>query len=141
MGKKISSIFKGIASKIKGVDPFYALIKREQIDLYQYFFKKIIQSVNVDNYTNFVIKGKGSYDKDQLLKDEDIIEKIISNEVTVEGLHGGLLQVMVHQYFWADVYQREMSQDVWVHTVLSNKDKVAFFPDAEKVAYVLNNYW
>jgi len=134
--EKAPSTLSYIKNYIEGKDPFYDVIETEQIDLYQYFFNKTIESVNVDNYTGWT-KGKGNYDESQLAKDDKIMEQIILNEGVLAGLHPATLQVIVHQYFFADVYQREMDKNQWVKRVLFRKD-IDFFPDGASTHRLMN---
>ena len=66
------------------------------------------------------------------------MEQIILQETALEGLRPIALQVMVHQYFFADVFQRDMSKNEWVRTVLFDIDKVSFFPDGESMRIMLD---
>ncbi len=118
------SIFSKVKNKIIGIDSFYGEVQREQIGLYQHYFDKIINSVDIDTQTKWSKSEK--YNREQMAKDEDAME-IIANEATREGLAPAILQVMVNQYFFADVYQRELDRHNWVKRVMYRKD-VDYFP-------------
>lgn len=127
-------ILSGIKNKIKGIDPFYEQIKNEQIDLYQHYFNKIILSIDIGNQTKW--SKSQSYNKEQMNKDDDLMENIIINEAKKEGLIPRFLQVMLNQYFFADVYQRENVKGSWVKKVIYRKD-VDFFPDGWNMCNLL----
>lgn len=127
-------IFSGIKNKIKGIDPFYEQIKNEEIGLYQHYFNKIILSIDISNQTKWS-KSQG-YNKEQLDKDDDLMENIIINEAKKDGLIPRFLQVMLNQYFFADVYQRENIKDSWVKKVIYRKD-IDYFPDGWSMCNLL----
>jgi hypothetical protein len=119
-------MFKGLLSKLKGIDRFYEDVKPEQIGLYQHYFNKVIWAVDVANSTRW--SQSESYDRKRLALDDEVMEKIIVDEAAREGLSPSYLQIMVNQYFFADERFRELDQDNWVKRVLHRKD-VDYFPD------------
>lgn len=114
-----------IINKFKGIDPFYEEVKTDQIGLYQHYFYKIINSIDIDTQTNW--SQSKDYDRNQMKKDEEVMEKIATLEARSEGISPAILQVMVNQYFFADVRQREFDKENWVKRVLHRKD-VDYFP-------------
>ncbi len=92
------SIFSKVKNKITGIDSFYGEVQREQIGLYQHYFDKIIDSIDIDTQTKWSKSEK--YNREQMEKDEDAME-IIANEAAREGLAPAILQVMVNQYFFS----------------------------------------
>jgi hypothetical protein len=128
------SFFSRIKTKIKGIDPFYEEVRTEQIGLYQHYFSKLINSIDIDTQTMW--SQSKDYDKQQMAKDEEVIEKIVTVEAVHEGLYPAILQVMVNQYFFADVYQRELDKEKWVKRVLHRKD-VDYFPSGWQVRTLL----
>src|SRR5688572_3723780 len=118
-------MFKGLLSKLKGIDRFYEDVKPEQIGLYQHYFNKVIWAVDVANSTRW--SQSESYDRKRLALDDEVMEKIIVDEAAREGLSPSYLQIMVNQYFFADERFRELDQDNWVKRVLHRKD-VDYFP-------------
>jgi hypothetical protein len=118
----------------EGIDPYFLEIRKEQIPLYQRYFEKVIQSIDVDTQTNWSMSKP--YDKNQFRKDEDVMESIILGEATQEGLSPAFLQVIVHQYFFADVYEREKDKGNWVNRVMNTK-KVDYFPGGWQVKKLL----
>ncbi|NTU50623.1 MAG: hypothetical protein HGA87_07110 [Desulfobulbaceae bacterium] len=129
------SFLKGLLNKAKGIDPFFEDVKTEQIDLYQHYFKKVIQSVDVSTQTGWSM-GK-SYDREQFLRDQDLMEQIICGEAGPEGLSPAILQVIVNQYFFADVYQREMDREQWTKRVIYRKNP-DYFPSGWGVRKILD---
>jgi hypothetical protein len=127
-------MLKRLMNKAKGIDPFFEEVKAEQIGLYQHYFIKVLQSIDVDVETSWSM-GK-PYDKERFQKDEYIMEKIIVGEAAAEGLIPSILQVIVHQYFFADVYQREIDRKRWVQRVIHRK-QADYFPGGWQVASLL----
>lgn len=119
-------MFKGLLSKLKGIDPFYEDVEVEQIGLYQRYFAKVIGAVDVWNNTQW--SRSECYDRARLAADDEVMEKIIVEEATRKGLSASYLQIMVNQYFFADEYFRELDRDTWVRRVIYRKD-VDYFPD------------
>lgn len=115
-----------MVAKLKSVDAFYDDVKAEQIGLYQHYFARVIQAVDVRNSTRW--SRSSSYDRARLAADDQLTEKIIVGEAAREGLSPSYLQIMVNQYFFADERFREMDQDTWVNRVINRKD-VDYFPD------------
>lgn len=126
---------RNLISRLRGRPNFYGDARKEQIELYQYFFDKVIGSVDVSNNTAWA-QGDKDYDRNKLKEDDSKMEQIILGEATKRGLSATYLQVMVHQYFFADPWMREMDRDCWVRRVLkrSNPD---YFPDAWAVKRLL----
>jgi len=119
-------MFKGLMSKLKGIDPFYEDLKIEQLALYHHYFSKVICSIDIINNTRW--SRRESYDKARLEADEEIMERIIVEEASREGLSPSYLQVMVNQYFFADERLRELDREAWVKRVI-NRKAADYFPD------------
>ena len=119
-------MFKALLSKLKGIDPFYEDVKPEQILLYQHYFAKVIGAVDVSNSTRWSRNER--YDRARLAFDDEVMEKVIVDEASPEGLSPSYLQIMVNQYFFADEGLRKLEQDTWVKRVVHRKD-VDYFPD------------
>lgn len=118
-------MLKQLLNKIRGIDPFYEDIRAEQIALYQHYFDRIIAVIDIDNNTERA-QG-GTYDEDRFHEDDDIMANVVVNEAQREGLSGCYLQIMVNQYFFADVWMREADKDQWVKRVLQRR-KADYFP-------------
>lgn len=118
---------KRLIAKIKGIDPFYLEIKKSQVELYQAYFERLLEAINVDNYTK---RSSGEeYDKAVANLDDNTIEKITVEEAqNKDNLLPVYLQVILEQYFYADVWKREFDKHGWVHRVLHRKS-VDYFPD------------
>jgi len=119
-------MLKGSMSKLKGIDPFYEDLKTEQLALYQHYFSKVIGSIDVMNNTRW--SRSEPYDRARLSADDAIMEKIIVEEASREGLSPSYLQIMINQYFFADERFRELDQEPWVKRVM-NRNAADYFPD------------
>ena len=95
--------------------------------LYQKYFEKILDKIDLQNFTNQTL-GR-SYDKDKLKNDYKIVEQIVNIAKEKDRLLPLTLQVMLEQYFWADVYMREMDKNKWIYRVTHRKDE-DYFPDS-----------
>ncbi len=60
--------------KIKGIDPFYGEVHKEQISLYQQYFSRLLDSLDIDTQTKW--SQSKEYDLNQMKKDEESMEKI-----------------------------------------------------------------
>lgn len=128
------SFLSRMKNKIKGIDPFYEEVKTEQIDLYQHYFSKLVNSIDIDTQTKW--SQSKDYDRQQMSKDEEAMEKIITVEAASEGISPAILQVMVNQYFFSDVYERELDKENWIKRVLHRKD-VDYFSGGREVRTLL----
>ena len=127
-------IFSIIRAKLLGIDPAYDNVRTGQLPRYQHYFERVLASVDLDTQTNWGMSRP--YNKQQFLKNEEAIERIIVGEAVPEGLRPAVLQVMVNQYFLADVWQRERDREQWARRVLYRK-KVDYFPSASAVVELL----
>lgn len=118
-------MLRQLINKIKGIDPFYEDIKTSQVDLYQHYFELVIDSINLENNTSWALGQK--HDKAALQQDDETMNQIITNQAQTKGLSGCYLQIMVNQYFFADVWMREADKDQWVKRVLRRR-KADYFP-------------
>lgn len=128
------SIFSKLKSKLNGIDPAFEEVKSEQIGLYQHYFDKVINSIDLVTQTNW--SQSKEYDRQQMNLDEEVMEKIIAVDAAHEGLSPAILQIMVNQYFFADVYQREIDRDNWVKRVMYRKNE-DYFPSGWAVFSLL----
>jgi hypothetical protein len=128
------SLLSKLKSKIKGVDPFYEEVRTEQIGLYQRYFQKVLNSIDVETQTAWA-RGR-DYNAQQMARDEERMEKLIALEATAEGLSPAILQVMVSQYFFADEYRRRQDSSNWVKRVL-HRQRVDYFPTGYQVRALL----
>ena len=106
------------------VDPFYAEINVEDIGVYQRYFDRIIGHVDGTNHTKWAKSMK--FDQGRLDTDDKWMFGVLE-EAEGNGISGGLLQVMVHQYFFASVLEREQDRQHWVRRVMHPR------PDHENV--------
>ncbi len=129
----LSMIWEKIVSKFKGIDDFYSDVKPEQINLYQKFFNKMIEVVNVDVLTERISHGK--FGRDGVEKYYEKLDKVL-DEARKNNLKEAHLQVMFEQYIFADIWRREIDKDHWVQTVMQRKS-VDYFPDTKAIIYTL----
>lgn len=108
-------------ARIRGIDPFYSDIRKNQVDLYQKYFERLLNVVDIDNSTK---RSRGEdYDKAISEKDEMTIESIIVEEGQEnDNLLPVYLQVILEQYFYADVWEREKDKHHWVNRVLRREN-------------------
>lgn len=108
------------------IDPFYSDIDIEQIGIYQIHFNRIIEKVDVSNYTKWSM-GK-DFNKTKLESDDEwIIEQLLI--AAEDGINGALLQNMVNQYFFADILQRQSEKSRWISRVIHRNFPDDYFPD------------
>ena len=124
-----------VAARVKGIDPFYAEIPKDKIVAYQRYVERVLSTVNVSNYTNWTM-GK-EYDKAIMQEDDRRMEEIIRGEaVASDRLIGPFLQVMLHQYYAADIVAREMDKEDWVRRVM-HRERIDYFPDPRAIVATL----
>src|SRR3990172_6454132 len=133
----LSKAQKEFIAKIEIKESLYFNLQSDQILLYQHYFNKVLNAVDVNNYTMWA-EGKNC-DKSKMSIDDKKMQDIITNEASSEGLDPAYLQVMVHQYFFADVWQRESDKNSWVKQVL-NRKSTDYFPDSWAVYKLLKSF-
>ena len=129
------SFLRTIQAWLRGIDPAYDDVPVTKLPRYQHYIDKILMAIDVHTQTAWSMSRP--FDKERFRKDEETMGKIVLEEAAQEGLSPGVLQVMLHQYFFADVYQREIDRDRWAHRVLHRK-KMDYFPDAASMAELLS---
>jgi len=114
---KHDTFWKKLRLISQGIYPFYWELRTEQVALYQHYFKRMLNSVDIQNLTD---RSQGreyrqeSYDTDYAGLD------IILREAEADGLIPHYLQVLFEQYVWADVLNRISHKDDWVITAMSS---------------------
>ena len=111
-------------------DPIYENVVPGTERQYQMYFEKILASIDVENFTNQAL-GR-SQDKKRIDSDYATVEKLVNHAAEKEQLLPVILQVMLEQYFWADVYKREMDKERWIYRVM-DREGVDYFPDSMAV--------
>ncbi len=122
-------MFKKIKSKLKGIDKFYRELNVEQIALYQKYFERIIDNVDVHNMTGRSLNR--DYDQSKIESDYKKIGCIL-DEAEKDNLVPLYLQTMFEQYVFADVWQREKFKNNWIKRVM-NRQSEDFFPSPTAV--------
>lgn len=123
-----------LLNRIRGIDPFYEDIKTKQVALYQHCFDLVIDAIDLENNTNWAL-GE-NYDKAILQRDDEAMCQLVRTHAEGKGLSGCYMQVMVNQYFFADLWMREMDRDDWANRVLHRK-KVDYFPSGWAIFKVI----
>lgn len=109
------------------VDSIYENVKSGTEALYQQYFERALSKIDVENFTN---QTRGKFcNKQKLTSDYKLVEKITTEAKEKDDLSPMVLQVMLEQYFWADVIFREMEKGKWIYRVINRKDE-DFFPDS-----------
>ena len=116
-------------------DPFYTDVNEDQISLYQGYLDRLVGMLDIENIIQWLMSKK--YDREKLLRDDRLLEKICCEDAESDGLSAVYLQIMINQYFFADPHLRESYQSTWVETVVYNQEKLSFFPRATKVRKML----
>ena len=112
-------------------DPYYAEIREDQIGLYQKYLDGLFAVIDIDNYTSWSMSKE--YDKERMKRDDLLMQRVCCEEAAVDGLSPSMLQVMIHQYFFADPWLRERYQSTWVETAVYNEEELSFVPGAQNV--------
>ena len=116
----------------KGVEPAYSDLDPAKLSLYQYYIERCLEAVDVENYTKQTMAKP--YDKARMENDDVELEGIIRAEAgQKDGLAPAVLQVMLCQYFAADILQREFDRDRWVERVMHPKRDANYFPSPSAV--------
>jgi hypothetical protein len=111
-------------------DPIYENVIRGTERQYQMYFERILASIDVENFTNQAL-GR-PHDKKRIDGDYAIVKKLVNHAAEREHLLPVILQTMLEQYFWADIYMREMDKKRWIYRVMDRKG-VDYFPDSMAV--------
>lgn len=116
------------------LDEIYKHIKKEEEPLYQKYFEEVLDKIDVQNFTNQTLKK--SFKKNKVGIEYQTIEKIANRAKKRNHLSPLILQIMLEQYFWADIIMREVYKKEWVYKVM-NRENEAFFPDSMAVYHIL----
>ena len=111
-------------------DPIYKNVISGTEPLYQQYFERILELIDVQNFTNQTLARP--HEKSRIEGDNKIVEELINLAKEKDNLLPVVLQIMLDQYFWADVYMREMGKEKWIYRVMNRKDE-DFFPDSMTV--------
>lgn len=111
-------------------DPIYSNVISGTESLYQKHFEEILGKIDVQNFTNQTLRR--SFDKTRIETDYQIVEEVATNAQEKENLSPVILQIMLEQYLWADVYRREMDKNKWIYRVMNREDE-DFFPDSTAI--------
>ena len=114
------------------VDPAYAALDPADVPLYQRYFEKCLEAVDVDNYTKHTTYEP--CDKARMKRDDETLERILREEAGEKaGLLPPMLQIMLYQYFAADVTARRRDKQRWVERVMYPEPKLNYFPTPRAV--------
>jgi hypothetical protein len=115
---------KQVKAKLKGVDDFYVDLKFDEIAAYQQMFNSVLGSIDIDTETAWSRGEK--YDKVRFEKDEQTIN-LLCEQAEQRGFNPAYLIIMVHQYIFADPWQRGWDEKQWAKRVVRRKE-VDYFP-------------
>ena len=118
------------------VDPFYADFNVEDISLYQLHFNRIVEHVDLANYTKWSMSDD-SHDRARREADDKWMYDYLMRIEKEERVKGAVLQNMVNQYFFADILERELQKDHWISRVLHRQPTDDYFPDAARTHMVV----
>jgi hypothetical protein len=128
--REIDSPQSGV--KESSVDPAYAVLDRADFPRYQTYFIKCLEAIDVDNYTKHTTYEP--YDKTRMKRDDATLARILREEAgEKDGLLPPILQIMLYQYFAADVDLRIGDKDRWVERVVYPEPEVNYFPSPQAV--------
>jgi hypothetical protein len=97
-------------AKLKGIDDFYAGLSEKMIPAYQRLFEQALRTIDIENETAWA--RRESCDKSLLEKDGESLDQLLE-EALQQGLVPDFIAVMIHQYIFADPWQREWDQERW----------------------------
>ena len=111
-------------AKSEDVDEFYVDLRLSDIPAYQKMFERALRAIDIDVETAWS-RGE-EYDKAKLEKDGETIN-LLCEEVEQRGLKPDYLIIMIHQYIFADPWQREWHKEEWAKRVVHRKE-IDYFP-------------
>ena len=111
-------------------DPVYENVVTGTESKYQDCFESILNEIDVQNFTDQSLNRP--HDKGKIKSDYEIVERIVKEAQNTDDLIPAVLQVMLEQFFFADVYKRENDKKKWIEVVMNRKDE-DYFPDSESI--------
>lgn len=126
---------QSVSAKMRGIDPAYADVPAAKVAEYQYYIDKVLAAIDIQTQTAWSMSHQ--FNKEQFRRDEVVMAEIILGEAAKQGLSPRVLQVMLHQYFFADVHSREADRKQWANRVLHRK-QLDYFPDASSMDELLD---
>lgn len=126
---------QSVSAKIRGIDPAYADVPAAKIPQYQHYIDKVLAAIDIHTQTEWSMSRP--FNKEQFRRDEIVMAEIILGEAAKQGLNPRTIQIMLHQYFFTDVYNREADRKQWVNRVLHRK-QLDYFPGASSMDELLD---
>lgn len=111
-------------------DLIYRNVNKSNRSRYQRYFIEALNSIDLQNFTNQTL-GR-AYDKGRIKSDYKQVEKIFNNVKRKHNLSPVILQIMLEQYIWADIYLRETDKNDWIKRVTHRKNE-DYFPNSTLV--------
>jgi hypothetical protein len=102
------------------------MITRDQVHICQKYYERILNEVDVDNFTNQSLNRQ--FDRKGNEEDYKKIERIVNIAQKSINLYPVKLQVIFEQYVYADPWIREKYKNRSISKVL-NREPTDFFPD------------
>ena len=115
---------KRIKAKLKGVDDFYVDLRFDQIAAYQQMFENVLAAIDIDTETAW--SRAEEYEKVKFEKDAETIN-LFCEQAERLGFNPGYLIIMIHQYIFADPWQREWDEKRWARRVV-RREEIDYFP-------------
>lgn len=117
-------------------DPFYSEFTHQQLNSYQHYFNKILNSIDVGNLTARKLPHF-RFNKKNAIHDYKLIDMISKEARDKDGLSGDALKTIVEQYVWAyDSSEREKEKEKWAIRV-KNRKEIDYFPASDKIHELL----
>lgn len=117
-------------------NPIFKNINKGDYPYYQQYFLDALSVIDLQNFTNQTLGVK--YNKKLIESDYKRVEKIFNKAKKEHGLSPAILQIMLEQYIWADIYLREIDKNNWIERVTHRKNE-DYFPDSTLVYHNIFN--
>jgi hypothetical protein len=119
-----------------GENPIYRHVKGGEEEIYQSYFTKIINSVDVMNLTAQACRKR--FDDESAHRDLNTIDNVVHQAKIPHSLCPVIMKTMLWQYIYADPQIREEDKSCWIYKVMARDDR-AYFPDAINMYYTMYN--
>jgi len=119
-----------------GKNPIYRHVKRGEEEIYQSYFTKIVNSVDVSNLT--ARSCCKLFDDESACRDLNTIDHVVDQAKSEHSLCPVIIETMLWQYVYADPLLREKDKYRWIYEVMARDDR-AYFPDAISIYNTIYN--
>jgi len=111
-------------------DFVYKNVAKGTEQLYQKYFEEILNKIDLKSLTSWA-QNKSHLEGENEKNAKSIVE-ITNRALDERGLFPQVLLVMLLQYIFADVYQREINKSKWIYKVM-NREDIDYFPDSNAI--------